>query len=380
MSLRRTLLVCCVLACYPSSIFADDACTVIAKQGLYDTHVAKSSTQTFSQFRSNFCSWYGSYRESHSGGSGSATIPIADIPLGLSASLSYAEADSMYQGLCSAQSGSASDQVVWSDVTRYVDPTAATAFTECVKALHGGLVIDPHLNDDETQFTISVAYNPPLGAGPTTLERVDISGWICDKPADGGVDMRDYVNKADQLGNRAVGLFCRRDVKPAPYTYNGQLVTADPATISIQTYAGNYTQFFRPKIYQDPLADTAKVMASYPKGTILPYAGHLENIPSGWHLCDGHDGTVNLVDYIPYGASTNAQVDAAAKDQHEGSRTHTHAVPDTDVPFTGGNANVLQGGRGIVAQGNDTRHHIGRTGPADNLPAVTRVFFIEKIN
>src|ERR1035437_9422426 len=188
---RKLIYLLSALAIYPLPARADDACTLIAKQGLYDTHVTKSSTQTFSQFKSNFCSWYGSYRESHSGGSGSATIPIADIPLGLSASLSYGEADSMYQGLCSAQSGSASDQVVWSDVTRYVNPTAATAFTECVKALRGGLVIDPHLNDDETQFTISVAYYPPLGAGPTTLERVDISGWICDKAANGGVDMRD---------------------------------------------------------------------------------------------------------------------------------------------------------------------------------------------
>ncbi len=153
MSLRKVFLSCCALACYSSAVLADDACTVIAKQGLYDTHITKSSTQTFSQFKSSFCSWYGSYRESHSGGSGSATIPIADIPIGLSASLNYGEADSMYQGLCSAQSGSASDQIVWSDVTRYINPTAATAFTECVKALHGGLVIDPHLNDEETQCT-----------------------------------------------------------------------------------------------------------------------------------------------------------------------------------------------------------------------------------
>ena len=33
-----------------------------------------------------------------------------------------------------------------------------------------------------------------------------------------------------------------------------------------------------------------------PIGTILPYVGNLSDIPSGWHLCDGTDGTPNLLD------------------------------------------------------------------------------------
>ena len=35
---------------------------------------------------------------------------------------------------------------------------------------------------------------------------------------------------------------------------------------------------------------------SLPIGTILPYTGDLNKIPSGWHLCDGTDGTPNLLD------------------------------------------------------------------------------------
>ncbi|WP_407397277.1 hypothetical protein [Anaerovibrio sp.] len=31
-----------------------------------------------------------------------------------------------------------------------------------------------------------------------------------------------------------------------------------------------------------------------PVGTILPYVGDLANIPDGWHLCDGTDGTPDL--------------------------------------------------------------------------------------
>src|SRR5271163_4057025 len=83
MLLKKAWCVCVLLLTYSSIARADDACTTIAKQGLYDTHVTKSSTQTFSQFRSNFCSWYSSYRESHNSASAGATIPIADIPIGL---------------------------------------------------------------------------------------------------------------------------------------------------------------------------------------------------------------------------------------------------------------------------------------------------------
>ena len=31
-----------------------------------------------------------------------------------------------------------------------------------------------------------------------------------------------------------------------------------------------------------------------PVGTILPYIGSLTDIPKGWHLCDGTDGTPDL--------------------------------------------------------------------------------------
>ena len=31
-------------------------------------------------------------------------------------------------------------------------------------------------------------------------------------------------------------------------------------------------------------------------GTILPYVGELDKIPKKWHLCDGMEGTPNLLD------------------------------------------------------------------------------------
>ena len=44
-----------------------------------------------------------------------------------------------------------------------------------------------------------------------------------------------------------------------------------------------------------------------PIGTILPYVGDLANIPSGWHLCDGSNGTPNLSGRFLEGVTSGAK-------------------------------------------------------------------------
>lgn len=43
-----------------------------------------------------------------------------------------------------------------------------------------------------------------------------------------------------------------------------------------------------------------------PVGTILAYSGDLSKIPTGWHLCDGTDGTPNLVGRFLEGVTSGA--------------------------------------------------------------------------
>jgi hypothetical protein len=292
--------------------------------------------------------------------------------------MTYGEADALQKGLCSASAGLTSEQSFWLDVSQYIDPAGADAFKECVKALRGGLAIDSQINDEETLAVISVAYTPPFGAGPATLNRVDFDGWDCPRPSDGSIDMRDIVGQASKLVNSKVAIKCSRIVKATPVMVGGQQIIADNALLSVSTSAGTFTQFFRPKLFADPLADTAKVLASYPKGTILPFAGRIENIPAGWHVCDGKDGTVNLVDRMPYGASQNDQVGRL-----EGEATHKHDWSGTTTPPDGvNNTNVKQEGTTtLTVKGTDHRHaYSGTTAPIPNLPLVTRVLFIQKIN
>jgi len=376
LSARRKSLVAAFCLLGASTAHAQDACTALLQHGIYDSHVSQTSTQSFQAFRSNFCSWYSSYRESHTAAAANVMIPIADIPIGIQGNMTYGDADKIQQGLCSAVASSDSSQGFCMDVSNPIDPNGAAAFRDCVRALRGGLDIQARVNDDETMAAISIAYLAPYGAGPGTLKSLSYPGWDCPKPPE-GTDMREIVSKSNELTNSQVTLVCSRQVKDAPFVKGGLQLVADNAQLTIATSVGNYTQFFRPKIYRDPLADTAKVLASYPKGTILPFAGPLATIPAGWHMCDGHEGTVLLVDRAPFGAENDAQLGKAT----EGSMTHSHSFSGrTARPDGVDNPNITQNGGPLNVKGVDHTHAFsGNTGDASSLPPITRVYFIQKV-
>ena len=66
-------------------------------------------------------------------------------------------------------------------------------------------------------------------------------------------------------------------------------------------YLLNYYNIIKQKIPQ-PSQGGSKLGDVLPIGTILPYAGNLANIPDGWTLCDGNNGTPNLKDRFIVGA------------------------------------------------------------------------------
>jgi len=41
-----------------------------------------------------------------------------------------------------------------------------------------------------------------------------------------------------------------------------------------------------------------------PVGTIVMFHGNYNNIPKGWHICDGNAGTPNLIDRFIVGAKS----------------------------------------------------------------------------
>jgi hypothetical protein len=374
---QRIIVVSAVFFVSMNSMRAQDACTALLQHGIYDTYSAQSSSQSFSSFRSNFCGWYSTYRQQNISAQAGASIPIVDIPIGLQASMTYGEADAMSQALCSSVASTSSSDQAWSVINKTLDPTGALAFSQCVTALQHGLEVDFRINDDDSIAVIGLAYNPPLGATNATLNSITTDGWTCNSPPSPGTDLHSILGRTGKLTNSQVGLSCTRNVQSTPFVVGGQKVVADKAVLSFQTSAGMFAAFFRPMLYQDPIADTAKVLASYPKGTILPFAGPSSTIPNGWHICDGTNGTVNLENRLPYGASGDAQLGELA-----GSPSHTHTFSGTTSKPAGvDNTHVVQDGHSsLTVKGTDHTHtYSGTTSEANNLPPVTFIYFIQKI-
>lgn len=151
--------------------------------------------------------------------------------------------------------------------------------------------------------------------------------------------------------------------------------------------------------------------ASVPSGVIVMWSGAIANIPSGWVLCDGNNGTPNLLDRfiasvpnagtnpgVTGGANTyNLSVAQLPAHDHTGSGTtsadgaHTHTLPGYhlfgtgSIPFYNWSNNTYsQSTNTTSADGNHTHSYsftTSQTGSGtaiDNRPAYYALAFIMK--
>lgn len=64
-----------------------------------------------------------------------------------------------------------------------------------------------------------------------------------------------------------------------------------------------------------------------PKGTIVAWSGTADTIPSGWYLCDGNNGTPNLIDrFVMGGTSSGATGGGSHVHTLTNAGIHTHTV------------------------------------------------------
>lgn len=76
-------------------------------------------------------------------------------------------------------------------------------------------------------------------------------------------------------------------------------------------------------------------VTSVPKGSILPWYGKLSDIPSGFALCNGSNGTPNLLDRFLVGAGSSYSLGATGGEaKHKLTiaemPSHTHGIPDNN--------------------------------------------------
>lgn len=109
-----------------------------------------------------------------------------------------------------------------------------------------------------------------------------------------------------------------------------------------------------------------------PSGGIVIWSGAIVDIPNGFVLCDGNNGTPDLRNRFIVGAGDTYAVNASG-----GSSSHTHAFTSN-----GHNHNLVAGS--LVASGGDfdsattTETDSGITDPANHLPPYFSLAYIMK--
>jgi hypothetical protein len=116
-----------------------------------------------------------------------------------------------------------------------------------------------------------------------------------------------------------------------------------------------------------------------PRGAIILWAGSVTDIPAGWALCDGANGTPDLRNRFVYGWGEQAVGTTG------GSTSHTHFV---DIPpFTSGNASTSRGGYVAATRNDDLTHdHTHSINPpntqstsSEHLPPYYRLAYLMRL-
>jgi len=121
---------------------------------------------------------------------------------------------------------------------------------------------------------------------------------------------------------------------------------------------------------------TPMMIDMLPKGSIIGWASK-DNIPKGWALCNGTNGTPNLVERFAVGTANSSEIGTFT-----GNATHHHSVSgNTEVP----NAIFAPNGddRALQREGGQRHHHThpfhAVTTEESSIPPATRIIFIMKI-
>jgi hypothetical protein len=132
--------------------------------------------------------------------------------------------------------------------------------------------------------------------------------------------------------------------------------------------------------YKFPDGSTQAAAAIIPSGIIVMWSGDPDDVPSGWALCDGNNGTPNLEDRFIYGCVGGLD----CPDGTGGATSHSHTV---DLPYmdTGKPSETHEHASGYFSASGTINHRHGIDPPEDttaianHLPPYYKLAFIMKL-
>ena len=151
--------------------------------------------------------------------------------------------------------------------------------------------------------------------------------------------------------------------------------------VELLTYGG--LQQYTAKV-RDLITAAISGVSSVPTGSIVMWSGTSTDVPSGWALCDGQNGTPDLRDRFIIGASTAHPQGTSGGSSSislsvENLPSHSHSVSGVTITDNGQGGSLFTGGEAQISAG--TSGNTGPTGsgtPVSNLPPFYALAFIMK--
>lgn len=85
-------------------------------------------------------------------------------------------------------------------------------------------------------------------------------------------------------------------------------------------------------------------MSSAPVGTITTYDGDIADLPEGWHVCDGTNGTPDMTDKFIQGTTQQSEIGVSAGDNWYQLKLEN--LPPTEILIRSNQAKIIDQGRG----------------------------------
>lgn len=123
-------------------------------------------------------------------------------------------------------------------------------------------------------------------------------------------------------------------------------------------------------------------VGSIPTGSIVMWSG--SDVPSGWALCDGQNGTPDLRDRFVIGASSTRAVGSTGGSDKvtltEGNLpAHTHDISGATFTDNGQGGSLFSGGEDEIKTGTSVTGATGDGDPISIMPPYYALAFIMKI-
>jgi hypothetical protein len=318
---------------------------------VFDTFGRTSGALSSEEWHQAWCN--GTIESVQSGGSTSVALKVVvkAIPIGLSVD-DARTFQRLYQSQnCGQNAGGRVDWEHEAVVSRVASPSLVAAYVQCREIEGKGLQTAFEVRqEDQKTFSASVKFVQSVpGVTSVRITSVTFQPNVVQCAGDLRAD-----TPLRNLEARTIA--CER--------------TADvPLTMVIGTNIGQIRRDLRG--FYPPPTDTERIMGALPRGTILPWYG--QSVPVGWQVCDGTQGTPNLVDRYPFGTA-----DVTAIGTTLGTDSHAHSLSG-QTPAGGGLGRSGRDNR-YLSEGGHT-HDLRATpvSSSSNMPPSTRVRFIMKL-